>query len=80
MWTYAESRENENLRPILEFNADSMTHGFRKSVIIAVKGLCAQFDETKREMTLAPYLTDEQGEQSIPYNEIGKVLEWTAQN
>jgi DGQHR domain-containing protein len=48
---------------------------FPTSAIIAVKGLCAQFDEKKREMTLAPYVPVEQDEQGIPYSEIAKVLD-----
>lgn len=48
---------------------------FPTSAIIAVKGLCAQFDDAKREMTFAPYVPVERDEQGIPYSEIAKVLD-----
>jgi DGQHR domain-containing protein len=48
---------------------------FPTAVIIAVNGLCAKFDERKREMTLSPYVPLEQDEREIPYSEIAKVLD-----
>ena len=48
---------------------------FPTAVIIAVSGQCAQFDESKRELTLTPYLNVEEGEKPVPYGEIAKVLD-----
>jgi DGQHR domain-containing protein len=39
---------------------------FPTAVIIAVKSQCAQFDETRRELTLSPYVAVEEGEPGIP--------------
>lgn len=48
---------------------------FPTSVIIAVSGQCAEYDEKRREMSLSHYLDVENDENSIPFNRIAQILD-----
>lgn len=48
---------------------------FPTSVILAVSGVCAKYDESKNQLQLSNYLEPAEGEEPIYYKDIAKVLD-----
>lgn len=48
---------------------------FPTAVILTVAGICANYDERTRELTLSNYVDAEEGEEPIYYRQIAKVLD-----
>lgn len=48
---------------------------FPTAVIIAVPGVCASYDEDKKQMTLREYLEPGEGEETIVFRQIAKVID-----
>lgn len=69
-------------RPLVEKRVQEISHYvntidacFPTAVILAVPGVCANYDEEKNIMTLSNYLKPNEGEQVIYYKDIAKVLD-----
>lgn len=48
---------------------------FPTAVIVAIDERCVHYDPDKKLMTLKPYISDEEGDVSFPYDRIAKVID-----